>query len=256
MARARATAALGGLTYWQGDFKTSRESYRRARDLYTATGDKAAETNAVYSLSLVATYEGELDAADRYADEAMELARGSGNESMIAQVLAAQFLVAWQKGELGRARGLTEATLEIAGRLGLSAMTATSLVALAGISFQQGQTDEALGHAAEALELAIEIENIHTQVFALDSIASFAAKRSPIESVRLCGAAGALNKEHGGGFTLETMGVDGARTAAAGLLEQEELAQAYEDGAGMDLATAVEAARSILAGVGEGRSAG
>ena len=83
-----------------------------------------------------------------------------------------------------------------------------------------------------------------------------AAKRSPIESVRLCGAAGALNKEHGGGFTLETMGVDGARTAAAGLLEQEELAQAYEDGAGMDLATAVEAARSILAGVGEGRSAG
>ncbi len=245
-ARAGATAALGGLTYWQGDFAVSGESYRRARDLYTAIGDKAAETNAVYSLSLVATYEGDLDAADRYADEAMELARGSGNEAMVAEVLAAQWLVAWQKRELARAEGLAEAALEIARRLGLSAMTATSLIGLGGIAFQQGRVDEALGRAGEALELAIEIENAHTQIFALDSIASFIAERAPVEAVRLCSAAAALNREHGGGWTLEVMGVECASSVAEGLLAEEALESASAEGEHLGLAEAVEVARSVL----------
>jgi predicted ATPase/class 3 adenylate cyclase len=247
LARATAIAALGGVSYWQGDFSTARDCYRRARDLYAAVGDKSAETNAVYSLSLVATYEGQLDAAERYAEEAMELARGGGHESMVAEVMAAQSLVAWKKRDLGRATALGEAALEIARRLGLSAITMTQLVGLAGVAYQQGHTDEALRRAGEALELAIEAGNTHTQIFALDSIASFSVTRAPVEAVRLCEAAAVLNAAHGGGWTLEVMGVPSASSVARNMLQQEVLDSEREAGAGLDLSAAVETARSLVA---------
>lgn len=246
-ARAGATAAHGGLCYWLGDFSGSRDSYLRARDLYTATGDRAAEANAIYSLSLVATYEGDLDTAERYADEAMELARAVGDEAMIAEVLVAQFLIAWKRGELARARGLGEAALAIATRLGLSAMIATQLVGLAGVAHMGGDTDQALRRADEALELAVETENTHTQIFALDAIASFAAERLPAPAARLCAAAAALRLEHGGGWTLSVMGVECADSAAGALLEPDDLERARTGGAVLDLAGATDVARAILA---------
>ena len=245
-ARGRATAALGGLACWQGDFAVARESYRRARDLFTAAGDRPAESEAVYSLSLVATLEGDLDAAERYAGAAMEMARGLGDEAKVGEVLMAQTTVAWKRGDLTRAAGLNAAALEISERLGLRSLAASQLVGVAGIAFLQGDEATAFRRAGEAIDMAIETGNTHTQIFALDSLASFAAGSTPAPAVRLCAASTALRAEHGGGWTLEAFGVECAKSAALSHLDADTLEAAWLAGTTMDLEEATDLARSIL----------
>jgi ATP/maltotriose-dependent transcriptional regulator MalT len=194
----------------------------------------------------VATLEGDLDAAERYADEAMEMAMDLADEAKVGEVLMARTTVAWKRGELTRAAGLIAAALDISERLGMRSLAASQLVGVAGIAFLQGDVGTALTRAGEAVDLSVEIGNTHTQIFALDSLASFAADILSEDAVRLCAASSALRAEHGGGWTLEAFGVECARSAAASRMDEAEIEAASVSGAGLDLDAATELARSIL----------
>ncbi|MEA2025474.1 MAG: hypothetical protein U9O18_02160, partial [Chloroflexota bacterium] len=99
-----------------------------------------------------------------------------------------------------------------------------------------------------ALDVAIETGNEHTQVFALDGVATCAVSSDPTEAVRLAAAAATLRDAHGGGWSLEAMGVESARTAAAAAFTPAEIERAWRDGSQMSLEEAIDLGRRLLAG--------
>ena len=245
-ARAKGRDPRAGLSYWAGDFEAARRDYAESHDLYLAAGDRLGAANALYCLSLVASFLDDADAAERLAREARLVFEELGSEAQIGQVLMAEASAAWKRGDLARARQLWEEGLAIHRRLRDQAMVATQLVGLSGIALQLGHPDEAMRDLSQALKLAVEIGNEHTQIFALDSLALFAAPDRPAEAVRLAGAAGALRESHGGGWTLEPFGIENARTTAAGLIAEDEIERAWSEGSEMSLAEAVELGRGLL----------
>ena len=94
--------------------------------------------------------------------------------------------------------------------------------------------------------MAVESGNAHTQLFALDSLASFVAPERPAEAATLAGAACALREVHGGGWTLESFGVESARTTTTGLLAEDEIERAWAEGSEMSLEAAVDLGRGLL----------
>jgi len=226
----------------------------QARDLYQAIGDRSGEADALYSMSLVASFTGDLDAAEQLARDARVIFEELGAEEEVGQVLMAEGTATWKRGDLSRTRDLWEAALEIAVRLEDRALVASETVGLAAIMFLQGDTRDAMREAASALDMAIDASNAHTQVFALDTIASFSASAEPARAVRLAAAAETLREAHGGGWTLDSFGIENAQTAVADVLTEEEIARAHEEGSGASLPEAVELAHLLLADLATGRS--
>ena len=150
------------------------------------------------------------------------------------------------RGDPRRARTLWETALEISLESGNSALAASQMVGLAGLEFQQGDVLRDQETAASALDMAIEVKNAHIQVFALDAIASFTVDSTPAQAVRLAGAAHSLREAQGGGWTLDSVGVEDARSAASGALRQYEMEQAWAEGSAMSLDEAIEFARQLL----------
>ena len=243
--RAKGYTALAGLAYWQGDFATSSAEYARALELYRAIGDRAGEADALYGMSLGVTNVGRPAAAEEMAREARSIFIELGAKERIGQVLMAEASAAWRRGELERTRALWEDALRLEEDLGDQNLIASELVGLAAIVFLQGELGEAVAHVSRALEMTIASGNAHTQLFALDTLASVTANSRPAQAVRVAGAVKTLRATHGGGWTLEAYGIANARTAADEMLSPDEIEQAWAEGAQMSLEDAIEAGRRL-----------
>jgi tetratricopeptide (TPR) repeat protein len=245
--RARGIEARAGLAYWLGDFESAKADYAEALTLYESAGDRSGEANARYCLSLVASFQDDPEAAERLARESRLIFEELGSEVQVGRALMAEATAAWKKGDLSRARCLHEQALQINLAIEDVVTASSQLVGMGGIAFQQGHLEQALLDVSRALEMAVESGNAHTQLFALDSLASLVASERPVEAVVLAGAACALREVHGGGWTLESFGVENARTTAAGVLTEDEIERAWAEGSEMSLEAAVELGRGLLA---------
>ncbi|MFQ5967053.1 MAG: adenylate/guanylate cyclase domain-containing protein [Acidimicrobiia bacterium] len=246
MARAKGLTALAGLAYWQADFAQATQTYRQALDLYRASGDRFREADTLYGMSLTASFEGDPDAGERLAHEAKEIFEELESREQVGQVLMAEATAHWTRGDLSRAQALFERALDISLELGNSSLAASQMVGLAGLLFQGGDVRSAQETAAAALGMAIEVKNAHIQVFALDGVASFAAPATPAGAVRLAGAADSLREAQGGGWSLDSFGIENARVSVAELLPDDDIERAWEEGRGMSLEEAIDYARRLV----------
>jgi predicted ATPase/DNA-binding SARP family transcriptional activator len=245
-ARAKGYTALAGLAYWQGDFGRSRSEYQQALGLYRAIDDQIGIADTLYGMSLATVNADDPGTAEELAREAKSIYLELGAEEQVGQVLMAEASAAWRQGDLVRARALWEEGLRIQRELGDRNLIASELVGLAAIVFLQGDRDKAIDDVSSALDMSIEAGNAHMQLFALDTLASFVATSRTGEAIRLAGAVKTLRESHGGGWTLEEYGLASARTAADGLLTEDEIGHAWAEGSELSLEAAVELGRELL----------
>ena len=91
------------------------------------------------------------------------------------------------------------------------------------------------------------LENAHSVVWSLDVLAAIAVDVAPQPAVELAGAADALRKEAGGGWTAETLGLHSARESAAGLLDEASIERSWAIGASLSMDGAMARACELRA---------
>lgn len=77
--RARALTGLGGIRYWQGEWKDNLEPYQRALEIFRRHGADEEVAEALYNLSFPIGYSGDLDRAETLLQESLEISRRTGH---------------------------------------------------------------------------------------------------------------------------------------------------------------------------------
>ncbi len=245
--RPKALEALAGLAYWRADFAEALRRYRAALELRRDLGDLSGQAETLYGMSLTAALTGELDLAASLSDEGKTIALDLEDRAQYGRVLMAEATVFWLRGDLKSARRVWEESLDISLEQGNTALAASQMVGLSALIFQDGDVDAALRQAGEALSAATDAGNAHIQVFALDAIASYAVGSSPTDAVRMAAVADTARRVHGGGWTVESVGITPARQAAVGSLTESEIDAAWSEGTSIELDDAVAAGMRFVA---------
>jgi predicted ATPase/DNA-binding SARP family transcriptional activator len=245
-ARAKGLTALAGLAYWQADHRAAMASYEEALALYRVLEDRFNEADTLYSMSMTASWSGDIDIGERLAEQAQSIFAESGSKEGVARVLLARGFALWKKRkDFSGALALYQEGLVIARELRDPVMAVTLLIGEAALSFLLGDRDRAFRIALATLDEATELRNAHMAVWALDLIASFAAPATPDSAVRLAGAADTLRREAGGGMLVGSLDLEDARSIAAGLLSATDVEAAWTEGRDMTFEEAVALAREF-----------
>lgn len=243
--RADTLVALAGLDYWQADFPAAMEAYLEALELYRTAGDRSGEAEALFGMSMTATWAGDPAEGARLAVQARNLFESLGARAQVGETLMAEGFALFQDREYAASRPLWEAALAISRELGADTLAVTQLAAVACIEYQAGAPEEATRIALDCLDQACGLENVGLCVWMLDFVAAFTVAERPMMAVRVAGAADARRTASGGGLPIEDLHIQPARNAAERLLDAVELQQAWAEGRGWSLQEAIEAAHSL-----------
>jgi tetratricopeptide (TPR) repeat protein len=115
-ARANGLAALAGLAYWQADYDGAAADYAEALELYRALGDECNVAETLFSMSVTATWNGDLETGSRLAAAARSAFEMLGSAEGIARVATARGFVQLRQGEYASAHDSYSEGLEIARR--------------------------------------------------------------------------------------------------------------------------------------------
>ncbi len=244
-ARANGLTALAGLAYWQADYDGAAANYAEALELYRAAQDACNVADTLFSLSITATWNGDLETGGRLADAARSAFEKLGSAEGIARVATAQGFVQLRRGDYAGAHASYSEGLEIATQLGDKQFAITMLPGVAASAFHLGRKAEALKLAMGAAAEAMESKNINLAVWMLDLVAAIAASDEPLAAARLAGAADRLREEAGGGMLVASLGLEEARAIGERLLPPEDLGHAWARGRQMGLIEATDHANAL-----------
>lgn len=77
--RARCLMALGGISYWQGEWSQPLEPYSEALAIFSEHGDDRDVADAMYNLAFPVGFSGDFDRAERLLEDALRLFEGVGD---------------------------------------------------------------------------------------------------------------------------------------------------------------------------------
>jgi predicted ATPase/DNA-binding winged helix-turn-helix (wHTH) protein len=244
-ARANGLTALAGMAYWQADYDGAAANYAEALELHRAAQHEFNVADTLFSLSITATWNGDLETGGRLADAARSAFEKLGSAEGIARVATAQGFVQLRRGDYVGAHASYSEGLEIATQLGDKQFAITMLPGVAASAFHLGRKAEALKLAMAAAAEAIESKNINLAVWMLDLVSAIAAGDEPLAATRLAGAADRLREEAGGGMLVASLGLEEAHTIAERLLTPEDLGRAWARGHKMGLIEATDQANAL-----------
>lgn len=145
-----------------------------------------------------------------------------------------------RQGDLATAVEVHEETAALFGELGDRFGLGSTLTALARPYWEKGDFGRAEEVNREALDIYREAGDLGGIAMALASTAEVRIAQGDVEmGLRLGGAAHAIEEEIGGGAPVEVRTYGDARDLAAGLLEPEEIARAWEEGRSLSVDEAV-----------------
>lgn len=236
---------MAGLRYWQADYEGALAGYGEALDLYRALGERYDEADTLFAMSMTASLNNDVDAGDLLAEEARSIFEELGSKEGLGKVISAQGYARWQRRDYDGALAHYTESLAIARECEDQSLVGTLPVGIAALVFHLGDRNEALAQALTAVDEAISSHNSHVAVWALDLTAAICAAVVPEEAVRLAGAVDNLRSEAGGGFLLESLHIEDAKSIATPLLAPAILEQAWVEGRAMTLDQAVETAKEL-----------
>ncbi len=248
-AQANGLTALAGLAYWQADHDEALERYEQALSLYRSLGDRSSEAETLFSMSLTATWSGDLERGSELADEAGEVFSDLDVPGASARVNVARGFVRLRGGEYALAYDDYAQAHATAERLGDRHFATTLLAGMAACAFHLGDRDDAITVALRAVDEAAEARNDGISAWLLDIVASLTADVAPADATKLAGAAAAHRDAAGGGMPIHTLGLTAASTTAAAHLSPEELARAWAEGERLSLDEAVARAHEVCSAV-------
>jgi tetratricopeptide (TPR) repeat protein len=153
--RARALSALGGIAYWQGDYRPMRTAYEEAVEIAQEIGDSWLLAGALFDLSFASGVETNTDEQEELLRAALAEVEGR-DPAVTAQILGALGFVELQRGNPVGALEQGERALAIHRELGDRLGVADSLTALAGVRFLIGEIEPAKKLFRESAALMAE----------------------------------------------------------------------------------------------------
>jgi predicted ATPase/class 3 adenylate cyclase len=188
--RARALAAFGEITAWQGDIATTRSAINEAAAIFAEFGLHQERALALYELGWGLFAAGDDEAARQAMEESLSLQRSLGDELLVnrAQLGLIQMLVA--VGDVEQVESLARESLAVSRRLGDPRGEHFAHHFLADSALIRGDAALALGLYRDALRAALPLGDRIEISFEVQGVAmSLAGTGRHAESVRLAAAA-------------------------------------------------------------------
>jgi tetratricopeptide (TPR) repeat protein len=202
-----ALEAAGGLSYWQSDGDTAKRWYTEALELARATGDPAAEANALYNLTFAEVYAaGRTPAqggeyARAHALQALEIYRRLGDRHAEGRALWAISNTNWNRDSIDASAAYARQALEIFREVGDEFMIGWTRYTLALAEFQSGDLNQAADALAEALSIFATAHDVSGYVLVIDAVAALASRVGDLETAAtLAGAVAELERRSGTGL--------------------------------------------------------
>jgi tetratricopeptide (TPR) repeat protein len=188
----------GGVSYWRGDFATTRERYQEAVDIARRLGDRRQIAEQTYNLAFTFQVDrSDIQRAVALSEEALATYRELGDRPGIARTLWSLSYALFQLDD-PRSRPLLDeciaAMRELDDRFGL----AWALHAQALNDMKDGRLEAAHATIAESLRIFVEAGDVSGITLLLMDSAMLAALRGDLErAVRLFAAGERLRDESG-----------------------------------------------------------
>jgi predicted ATPase/class 3 adenylate cyclase len=242
-ARARALSGLAGLEYWQSDYGAARPHWEEAQSIFHDVGDLDGEGWALYSLAYLEAIEENDRRAVELMERSVELFEKSGNRLNAVDAKSFLTYLAWAVQDWETAQRLGDEILVEYAELGDTFGLANSLHGQGRVQRQLGQYAEARKSWAEAIELYRRLKDVSGLAMALGGLATLPAfEGDPERAVRLGGAARAAEENLGGQAPTRLRGFEDARDLVRDKLDEQRIAELWEEGRQMDLDTAIKEA--------------
>jgi predicted ATPase/class 3 adenylate cyclase len=236
-----ALEAAGGIAYWQGDLRASKQWYARALELERATGDERRVANALYNLSFPLGQDGDSSVeAIAVATEALEIYRRLRDHAGIARATWGLCTIYFFTDDIERGMAYAREALKLFQGSGDVFMTgwAHYLMASFNLTVDLGEARRHL-QAAHRLFSQTNDRSGHSLVFETAGALLWLEGDVPT-AMRLAGYAGTVERSTGTGLGRYNREHVGFRWEP--LMDDPALAQAYEEGRRLSFEEATELA--------------
>lgn len=173
-ALARAQRAAGVIALYQSDEMAAERWLRQAVALGRATGELLTAAQALNSLGVVAMNNGDLEPATESLEEGLSLLRAVGRQRDIASALINLGVVAILRGDLERATDILTEALVATRQAGDRDLIATSLANLASVALRRRDVAQAETLGREALALYRDLGDPRRCAVGLEGLAGSA----------------------------------------------------------------------------------
>ena len=149
--RAQALAGVGAIAWRQGDLEAAEAYAEEALEIFRDAGEEHELVGPLSILGVVAGSRHDYDRAVPLYEEMGLLARKAGDGYGLAMSLNNQAYAAWMTADVDGAEALWEACLAAARAAGTSEITAMAVSGLGDVALARGSPDRAAEHFREAL---------------------------------------------------------------------------------------------------------
>ena len=179
---ARVLRDLGGSFQISGEWRRAVDRYEQSLELFERIGDEASILHLRCRLAKCRVHAGDLVGARAIAEQALALARAGGLRFQEADALFTLAIVATSEGDVESAFDLERESLEICRQLGGWVWGESLLLMdLADLSARLGRVNEAEIYGRESLEISLKIGSRRGVVFGLAALAVAARVRRDVE---------------------------------------------------------------------------
>lgn len=224
--------ARGALRYWQSRFDDALEAYDLAVDGARAQKDSKLIAEALFGVAATYIYSGQEAPVTELLDELKVIYTELGDDGGLADVVAGEaFLGMAERGGLsGMDSEFTQAEqlYRSAGRM-IHAIQV--IYAIAGVASAEGRFADASETARRGLREALEMNDLHLQVWGIEWLAAAEAELGNTSLAgTLAGAAEAAQERLGGNWLPGLLHLEDARTRLARVMGEEDAEQAMAPG--------------------------
>jgi tetratricopeptide (TPR) repeat protein len=254
-ARLSALEALGGLTWWVGDYETCRQSYEQALALRRAIGDPAGIAQALYNLSFPLLFgSDEVIAAREMLEEAKDLFVQLGDADGEARAWWGLANATYRRQDLEPGREAAERAAAHFRKRGMRFDLGWATYTLGQLAAQGHDAAAAERSFREALDLFADVDDLSGITMSLDGLATAAFVGGDLQhAARISGAVARLERLSGTGLNAANREVVAFQPER--LRDDPATAAAWADGADSDLTRILELARAGSPVIREGQVA-
>ena len=245
--RGRALTALGGTTYWQGDFARARAAYEEALRIYESLSDRSDLADALYNLAFIEIIGGAPEKARALLERSLGLYRELSDTTGVTKVSEGLVAVLFKLGDYATALPLQDEVIEAfrASRSVFRLANAQTLQAC--VALGAGDIPKMRSCLRDALDGMLAADDRSGLIGVLFVYGLLALETGDAErAARLYGAAMKLRGDDVAGATpQEFLGVPNPGDRARAILGDAAYEAAYRSGTRAPFEASVAEARAI-----------
>jgi predicted ATPase/class 3 adenylate cyclase len=238
--RGAALIAIGGLTYWQNDYATTRVHYEEALDTFESIGDQHGIAEALYNLGFLFLIEGDTNNSRGFHERSLAIFTDINDDLNVAYAKWGLAMAHVRDGETDEAGRLARESLDTFERhrnwygRSLGEFVLMQIEQIEG-NFEKvlALTREALGRP-ESQKDAVGISSL----LEIQANIEIAIGR-PRRGLKLAAAAAHMRAEYGGGAPPPLLNLEDPRALVAGVFSEETIESIWSEGQQMSLEEAL-----------------